>query len=214
MTGFGFTMSMLRIWISCFFKCSGLVFINVPSLWFCKFSIKLLMNRYLQDALEGSKPLTAFRSFDYQNRRETVQVPTRSKSVLSAFFVKQKTPKLKAGSFLWIPLKPSPPLCKSSELISFWFKPLNNDPVSSRFPGNHNGWDLGLLIALCCSCELWSSSGTCKMYICCMLCKKSFIIFFLSLKVWCISKISKIICLSNQIISRVWKKLDPKLNQT
>ncbi|KAL5171678.1 Protein ABIL1 [Glycine soja] len=53
-----------------------------------------------KDALEGSKPLTAFRSFDYQNRRETVQVPTRSKSVLSAFFVKQKTPKLKAGSFL------------------------------------------------------------------------------------------------------------------
>ncbi|XP_027336258.1 protein ABIL1 isoform X2 [Abrus precatorius] len=52
-----------------------------------------------KDALEGSKPLTAFRSFDNPNRRETVHVPTRSKSVLSAFFVKQRTPKLKAGSF-------------------------------------------------------------------------------------------------------------------
>lgn len=118
--------------------------------------VKFLMNRHLQDALEGSKPFTTFRSFDNQNRRETVQVPTRSKSMLSAFFVKQKTPKLKASSFLWIPLKPSPPLCKCSELISFWIKPLNNDPVSSRFPGNENGWDLGLIIALCYSCELWS----------------------------------------------------------
>ncbi|TKY64006.1 ABIL1 protein [Spatholobus suberectus] len=52
-----------------------------------------------KDALEGSKPLTAFRSFDNPNRRETVQIPTRSKSVLSAFFAKQKTPKLRAGSF-------------------------------------------------------------------------------------------------------------------
>ncbi|KAK7274272.1 hypothetical protein RIF29_15355 [Crotalaria pallida] len=50
-----------------------------------------------RDPLEGSKPLTAFRSFDHQNRRETLQVPARSKSVLSAFFVKQKTPKLKVG---------------------------------------------------------------------------------------------------------------------
>ncbi|KAF1863405.1 hypothetical protein Lal_00031292 [Lupinus albus] len=51
-----------------------------------------------RNALEGSKPLTAFRSFDDHNRRETVQVPARSKSLLSAFFAKQKTPKLKAGS--------------------------------------------------------------------------------------------------------------------
>ena len=59
---------------------------------------KLLMLLYLQDAMEGSKPLTAFRSFDNRNQPETVQVPSRSKSVLSAFFVKQKTPKLKTGS--------------------------------------------------------------------------------------------------------------------
>ncbi|OIW04835.1 hypothetical protein TanjilG_13683 [Lupinus angustifolius] len=51
-----------------------------------------------RNALEGSKPLTAFRSFDNHNRRETVQVPARSKSLLSSFFAKQKTPKLKAGS--------------------------------------------------------------------------------------------------------------------
>ncbi|XP_062090568.1 protein ABIL1 isoform X2 [Humulus lupulus] len=50
-----------------------------------------------RDALEGSKPLTAFRSFDNQNR-QIVRAPVRSKSVLSAFFVKQKTSKLKAGS--------------------------------------------------------------------------------------------------------------------
>ncbi|KAF7826113.1 acidic endochitinase-like [Senna tora] len=51
-----------------------------------------------RDGSEGPKPLTAFRSFENLNRREIVQVPTRSKSVLSAFFVKQKTLKLKAGS--------------------------------------------------------------------------------------------------------------------
>ena len=60
------------------------------------YSMKSLL--LLQDGVEGSKPLTAFRSFDNQNRRELVRVPVRSKSVLSAFFVKQKTPKLKAGS--------------------------------------------------------------------------------------------------------------------
>ncbi|KAI4355119.1 hypothetical protein L6164_003923 [Bauhinia variegata] len=49
------------------------------------------------DALEGSKPLTAYRSFDNINRRETALVPARSKSVLSAFFVKQKQPKLRAS---------------------------------------------------------------------------------------------------------------------
>ncbi|KAG7019035.1 Protein ABIL1 [Cucurbita argyrosperma subsp. argyrosperma] len=51
-----------------------------------------------REAFEGSKHLTAFRSFDAPNRQERVHVPARSKSVLSAFFVKQKTPKLKAGS--------------------------------------------------------------------------------------------------------------------
>uniref|UniRef100_A0A9I9CNC3 Protein ABIL1 n=1 Tax=Cucumis melo TaxID=3656 RepID=A0A9I9CNC3_CUCME len=51
-----------------------------------------------REAFEGSKHLTAFRSFDAPSRHERVHVPTRSKSVLSAFFVKQKTPKLKAGS--------------------------------------------------------------------------------------------------------------------
>lgn len=49
----------------------------------------------LQEPLESSKPLTAFRSFD-SPRREVVHA-TRSKSVLSAFFVKQKTPKRRAG---------------------------------------------------------------------------------------------------------------------
>ncbi|KAJ7962486.1 protein ABIL1 isoform X1 [Quillaja saponaria] len=51
-----------------------------------------------KDAFEVSKPLTAFRSFDNPRRHEVAHVPVRSKSVLSAFFVKQKTPKLKAGS--------------------------------------------------------------------------------------------------------------------
>lgn len=51
-----------------------------------------------RDATDSSKALTAYRSFENQNRREIVRVPVRSKSVLSAFFVKQKTLKLKAGS--------------------------------------------------------------------------------------------------------------------
>ncbi|KAB5527155.1 hypothetical protein DKX38_021002 [Salix brachista] len=51
----------------------------------------------LFELLDGSKPLTAFRSFD-NPRREIVRAPVRSKSMLSAFFVKQKTSKLKAGS--------------------------------------------------------------------------------------------------------------------
>ncbi|XP_062156949.1 protein ABIL1 [Alnus glutinosa] len=50
-----------------------------------------------RDTIESSKALTAHRSFENQNR-QIVRVPVRSKSVLSAFFVKQKTPKLKAGS--------------------------------------------------------------------------------------------------------------------
>ncbi|KAF9669026.1 hypothetical protein SADUNF_Sadunf14G0064600 [Salix dunnii] len=50
-----------------------------------------------RELLDGSKPLTAFRSFD-NPRREIVRAPVRSRSMLSAFFVKQKTSKLKAGS--------------------------------------------------------------------------------------------------------------------
>ncbi|MED6133323.1 Protein abil1 [Stylosanthes scabra] len=57
------------------------------------------MSGIRKDSLEGSRPITPFRSFDKQNRSDTVQVPTRSKSVLSAFFAKQKMPKVKAGSF-------------------------------------------------------------------------------------------------------------------
>ncbi|XP_047958075.1 protein ABIL1-like [Salvia hispanica] len=51
-----------------------------------------------QDAFEGSKPLTPFRSFDNLTQREIVRPPVRSRSVLSAFFVKQKTPKLRTGA--------------------------------------------------------------------------------------------------------------------
>ncbi|XP_027115328.1 protein ABIL1-like isoform X2 [Coffea arabica] len=50
------------------------------------------------DAVEGSKPMTPFRSFGNTTRQEIVRVPARSKSVLSAFFVKQKTQKLKASA--------------------------------------------------------------------------------------------------------------------
>ncbi|XP_010544778.1 PREDICTED: protein ABIL1 [Tarenaya hassleriana] len=46
--------------------------------------------------MEVAKPLTAHKSFD-NPRQETIHAPVRSKSVLSAFFVKQKTPKLKAA---------------------------------------------------------------------------------------------------------------------
>ncbi|KAJ0052490.1 hypothetical protein Pint_00514 [Pistacia integerrima] len=49
-----------------------------------------------RDTSEGTKALTAFRSFD-NSRRDIVRAPARSKSMLSAFFVKQKTAKLKAG---------------------------------------------------------------------------------------------------------------------
>lgn len=51
-----------------------------------------------RDTMETSKAMTTHRSFENQNRRESIRYPVRSKSVLSAFFVKQKTPKLKAGS--------------------------------------------------------------------------------------------------------------------
>ncbi|ONI23280.1 hypothetical protein PRUPE_2G179600 [Prunus persica] len=51
-----------------------------------------------REAVDGQRPMTAFRSFDNPNRRQIVRVPVRSKSVLSAFFAKQKTMKLKTGS--------------------------------------------------------------------------------------------------------------------
>lgn len=47
--------------------------------------------------MESSKALAVYKSFG-ERKRETVRVPVRSKSVLSSFFVKQKTLKLKAGS--------------------------------------------------------------------------------------------------------------------
>ncbi|KAL5572026.1 hypothetical protein UlMin_021623 [Ulmus minor] len=51
-----------------------------------------------RDGIDGSKPMTAFRSFDNRNQnRQIVRVPVRSRSMLSAFFVKQKTPKVKGG---------------------------------------------------------------------------------------------------------------------
>ncbi|CAN1157265.1 Protein ABIL1 [Linum perenne] len=52
-----------------------------------------------REGSEGSKNLGGFKSFD-NPRRDIVRapVPVRSKSVLSAFFAKQKTPKLTAGS--------------------------------------------------------------------------------------------------------------------
>ncbi|XP_061997611.1 protein ABIL1-like isoform X2 [Rosa rugosa] len=50
-----------------------------------------------RDAVDGYRPLGAARSFDNQNR-QIVRVPVRSKSLLSAFFVKQKSTKLKTGS--------------------------------------------------------------------------------------------------------------------
>lgn len=46
----------------------------------------------LQNTLEGSKPLTQLRSFDNPAEKEIVHPPVRSKSVLSGFFAKQKTP--------------------------------------------------------------------------------------------------------------------------
>ncbi|KAF5811557.1 putative ABI family protein [Helianthus annuus] len=49
-----------------------------------------------QDNVEGPRTVMSFRSFD-NPRQEVVQAPIRSKSVLSSFFVKQKTPKLRTG---------------------------------------------------------------------------------------------------------------------
>ncbi|XAR53997.1 hypothetical protein NMG60_11028970 [Bertholletia excelsa] len=51
-----------------------------------------------RESSEGTKALAAFRSFDNPRERAIVRAPVRSKSVLSAFFVKQKTPKLNTVS--------------------------------------------------------------------------------------------------------------------
>ncbi|KAG5551838.1 hypothetical protein RHGRI_010067 [Rhododendron griersonianum] len=50
------------------------------------------------NTVEGSKALAASRSFDNPSRQEIVRAPVRSKSLISTFFVKQKTPKLKSVS--------------------------------------------------------------------------------------------------------------------
>ncbi|XP_057439603.1 protein ABIL1-like [Lotus japonicus] len=51
-----------------------------------------------RDALEGIKPLTAFGSFGNVKRGEAAQAPSRSKSMLSSFFVKTKAAKIRASS--------------------------------------------------------------------------------------------------------------------
>ncbi|KAL6565976.1 hypothetical protein OROHE_005031 [Orobanche hederae] len=48
-----------------------------------------------RETWEGSKPLTPYRSFTSTPQREIVGPPVRSKSMLSGFFAKQKTPKVK-----------------------------------------------------------------------------------------------------------------------
>ncbi|CAJ1961216.1 unnamed protein product [Sphenostylis stenocarpa] len=53
-----------------------------------------------EDALKSSKPMTILGSIEDQNGRQVAQVHSRSKSVLSTFFIKQKASKLKAGSVL------------------------------------------------------------------------------------------------------------------
>ncbi|KAG8391893.1 hypothetical protein BUALT_Bualt01G0234300 [Buddleja alternifolia] len=50
------------------------------------------------DSLDGSKPLTQYRSFDNPTQMESVRGPVRSKSMLSSFFAKQKTPNLKTNA--------------------------------------------------------------------------------------------------------------------
>lgn len=50
-----------------------------------------------QDSVEGPRTVMSFRSFD-NPRREITHAPVRSKSVLSSFFVKQKTPKLRTSA--------------------------------------------------------------------------------------------------------------------
>ncbi|PIN26545.1 hypothetical protein CDL12_00681 [Handroanthus impetiginosus] len=48
-----------------------------------------------RDPSEGSRALTVHRSFENSTQKVTVHPPVRSKSMLSAFFVKQKTPNLR-----------------------------------------------------------------------------------------------------------------------
>ncbi|KAL3814796.1 hypothetical protein ACJIZ3_016064 [Penstemon smallii] len=50
-----------------------------------------------REPLESSKPLTQYRSFDNPTQMAIIRPPVRSKSMLSAFFAKQKTPKLKTN---------------------------------------------------------------------------------------------------------------------
>ncbi|PWA91593.1 ABI-1-like 1 [Artemisia annua] len=50
-----------------------------------------------QDSVEGQNPMMSFRSFD-DPKCEIPRAPMRSKSVLSSFFVKQKTPKLRTSA--------------------------------------------------------------------------------------------------------------------
>lgn len=60
-------------------------------------SKNLISNPFLQDSLDGCKQLAEFRSFTNPNRRAIVQAPARSRSMLSALFVKPKAPKLRAA---------------------------------------------------------------------------------------------------------------------
>ncbi|KAK9743073.1 hypothetical protein RND81_03G215200 [Saponaria officinalis] len=50
-----------------------------------------------RDTVLESKPMTPFRSSDY-SRQAIVKAPLRRKSMLSAFFVKQRSPKLRSGT--------------------------------------------------------------------------------------------------------------------
>ncbi|XP_026661157.2 probable protein ABIL1 isoform X2 [Phoenix dactylifera] len=52
----------------------------------------------IRDSLEPSKPLTAFRSFDNPGRLQIYRPPVRSKSMLSAFFAKNKSLKPRKAS--------------------------------------------------------------------------------------------------------------------
>lgn len=50
-----------------------------------------------QDSVEDPRAVMSFRSFD-NHKREITRAPIRSKSVLSSFFVRQKTPKLRTSA--------------------------------------------------------------------------------------------------------------------
>ncbi|GMH17280.1 hypothetical protein Nepgr_019121 [Nepenthes gracilis] len=51
-----------------------------------------------KDTLVGSRTMAPIRSFDNPNKQAITRAPIRSKSMLSAFFAKQKTLKLKTGT--------------------------------------------------------------------------------------------------------------------